>query len=194
MKSFTTLLSRAYAGINAPLVSVETHITSGLPRFYMVGLPETAVKESKERVRSAIINSNFEFPPFRITINLAPADLPKQGGRFDLAIALGILIASHQLPAITDQCEFAGELGLSGEIRAIHGALPFALATQKANRTLIIARDNQDDVGILTNLQAYTANHLLDICAHFSKGITLPNLPKISLHTQTHYPDLNDIQ
>ena len=94
----TTIFSRASLGVHAPLVSVETHLSPGLPAFNLVGLPETAVRESKERVRSAIINTGFEFPTLRITVNLAPGDLPKHGTRFDLAIALGILAASNQIP------------------------------------------------------------------------------------------------
>ena len=97
--SLSTILTRARLGIEAPLVQVETHLSNGLPSLAIVGLPEAAVKESKDRVRSALLNAGFEFPARRITINLAPADLPKEGGRFDLAIALGILTASGQLPA-----------------------------------------------------------------------------------------------
>lgn len=194
MKSVATLFTRAYAGIHAPLVSVETHITPGLPRFYMVGLPEPVVKESRERVRSAILNSNFEFPAYRITINLAPAELPKHGGRFDLAIALGILIASRQLPQIPDHYEFAAELGLSGELRGIQAALPFALATQKANRTLIIAKENQDEVSVLNNFTALAAGHLLEVCAHLTKSQLLTAIPKTSLKREMDYPDLSDIQ
>src|SRR3984885_5732047 len=111
----STALSRAPAGLSAPLVRVEVHLGSGLPAFFMVGLPEAVVRESRERVRSALITSGFDFPAGRITVNLAPADLPKEGGRFDLPIALGILAASGQLPgrALTNR-EFYGELALSG--------------------------------------------------------------------------------
>ena len=122
--SLAIIYSRAKAGVNAPLVTVEVHISNGLPGLAIVGLPEAAVKESKDRVRSALINSHFEFPTRRITVNLAPADLPKESGRFDLPIALGILAASGQIPADTlDQYEWAGELALTGELRPIHGAL-----------------------------------------------------------------------
>jgi magnesium chelatase family protein len=119
--SFARVPCRAQVGLDAPLVHVEVSLGSGLPAFCIVGLPATVVKESKERVRAALLNSNFEFPAGRITVNLAPADVPKEGGRFDLPIALGILIASEQIkiPARTAQrdsepCEFYGELGLSG--------------------------------------------------------------------------------
>lgn len=137
--STSTVLSRAQTGIEAIPVTVEVHISSGLPKFTIVGLPEAAVKESKERVRSALINSGFEFPSRRITVNLAPADLPKEGGRFDLPIALGILKATKQLQGDElDQVEMAGELALTGEIRAFHGALPFAVACGRVQHILII--------------------------------------------------------
>ena len=124
--------SRACVGVEAPEVTVEVHISNGMPGFSLVGLPETTVKEAKDRVRSAILNSNFEFPAKRITVNLAPADLPKEGGRFDLPIALGILAASQQI-AINklDSHEFVGELALSGELRRVKGVLPAALACMK---------------------------------------------------------------
>lgn len=161
------LFSRAQIGVQAPLVTVETHITGGLPRFHIVGLPEAAVRESGERVRSAIINSKFEFPRRRITVNLAPADMPKQGGRYDLAIALGILIASGQLRQCDySQYEFSGELELSGSLRATVGLVPFAIQCQKANKTLILPMDNAIDVGYVRNLKARAAKHLLDVCAY----------------------------
>ncbi|PSW07919.1 ATP-dependent protease, partial [Photobacterium rosenbergii] len=116
--------SRASVGVQAPAVTVEVHISNGMPAFQLVGLPETSVKEAKDRVRSAIVNAGFEFPSRRITVNLAPADLPKEGGRFDLPIALGILAASEQIPANKlHDYEFLGELALSGELRPVKGAL-----------------------------------------------------------------------
>ncbi len=131
--SIAKVFSRAQIGVNAPLVTIEVHLSSGLPSISIVGLPETEVKESRDRVRSAIINSRFEFPIRRITINLAPADLPKEGGRFDLPIALGVLAASQQIPApALETIEFVGELALTGELRAIRGVLPCALQAQRA--------------------------------------------------------------
>ena len=129
--SLAIVYSRASIGMHAPLVTVEVHLSNGLPGFSIVGLPDTAVKESKERVRSAILNSNLEFPAKRITVNLAPADLPKDGGRFDLAIALGILAASEQIPldSLANQ-EFIGELALSGALRPTRGCLTAALAAR----------------------------------------------------------------
>jgi len=144
----------------------------------MVGLPETAVKESKDRVRGAIINSRFEFPIRRITINLAPADLPKEGGRFDLAIALGILLSSGQLTLTSDKesdkqtlklYEFVGELALSGELRSVSGILPIAIAANKSKRILIVPEGNAREAALIQGLQVYTANHLLQVCA-FLKG------------------------
>ncbi|MGA2655394.1 MAG: magnesium chelatase domain-containing protein, partial [Gammaproteobacteria bacterium] len=141
--SLAVIYSRARLGLDAPLVTIEVHIAAGMPQFTIAGLPATAVKESKHRVRSALLQSHFEFPSGRITINLAPADLPKEGGRFDLPIALGILAATHQIPKSNlDQYEIAGELALSGEIRRIQGALPFALHTKAANRALIMPKEN----------------------------------------------------
>jgi len=161
------IYSRAGAGLDAPLVSVEAHISRGLPRLSIVGLPEAEVKESKDRVRSAILNSQFEFPPLRITINLAPADLPKEGGRFDLPIALGILAASGQLSlARLSDYEFAGELALSGQLRPFKGVLPFAISTRKAKRALIIPDENSFEASMPQDNLVYPAKTLLDVCKH----------------------------
>src|SRR5204862_3655866 len=144
--SIAIVQTRANAGIEALPVIVETHISNGLPSLSIVGLPEATVKGSRDRVRSAIINAQFEFPARRITINLAPADLPKQGGRFDLPIALSILAASNQIPNNTlKQYEFIGELGLSGELRPVSGILPFSLAAQKANHIIIVPLENAQE-------------------------------------------------
>lgn len=186
------LFSRAQIGVQAPLVTVETHITGGLPRFHIVGLPEAALRESRERVRSAIINSQFEFPARRITVNLAPADMPKEGGRYDLAIALSILIASGQLKKRDySQYEFAGELALSGALRSTIGLVPFAIQSQKANKTLILPLDNALDVRCVRHLKARSAQHLLDVCAHFSKQEAL--LPEViaSPITEIKQPDFD---
>src|SRR5690554_5424648 len=129
--SIATVQSRAVTGIKAQPVTVEVHLSNGLPSLSIVGMPETAVKESKDRVRSALLNSRFNFPQQRITINLAPADLPKEGGRFDLPIALGILAASGQIPAESlNELEFIGELSLDGALRPLKGVLPAVLAAQ----------------------------------------------------------------
>lgn len=173
--SLAVLHCRAVAGIYSPLVTVETHISQGMPGLHIVGLAETAVKESKDRVRSALINSQLEFPRRRITVNLAPADLPKEGGRFDLPIALGILAASKQLPLdrLQDH-EFLGELALSGELRSIKGVLPVVLAAQKAGRRLIIPSANAAEAGLVKNADIYSATHLLEVCAYLKGEIKLP--------------------
>ncbi|WP_373091790.1 magnesium chelatase domain-containing protein, partial [Zhongshania sp.] len=138
-----TVYSRAKLGVHAPLVTVEVHLSGGLPAFNIVGLPEASVRESRDRVRSALVNSRFEFPVSRITVNLAPADLPKEGGRFDLPIAIGILVASGQLPtAPLANCELIGELGLSGELRAVDAALPAAVQAGEAGHSLILPAAN----------------------------------------------------
>ena len=141
--SLATVYSRAQTGMDAPLVTVEVDLSNGLPGLSIVGLPEAAVKESKDRVRAALLNTGFDFPSRRITVNLAPADLPKEGGRFDLPIALGILAASKQLAqdSLTSY-EFIGELSLSGELRAIHGVLPAAVASGKQQRSTVVPIDN----------------------------------------------------
>ncbi|MDR3478240.1 MAG: YifB family Mg chelatase-like AAA ATPase [Gammaproteobacteria bacterium] len=165
--SLAIIYSRASSGITAPLITVETHISRGLPNFLMVGLPEAAVKESRDRVRSALINSHFEFPRGRITVNLAPADLPKEGGRFDLPIALGILAASKQIPdKKLAEYEFTGELALSGEIRPIRGVLPVALGARQSGRQLIVPKGNAVEAALVKDTVIYSAQHLLEVCAY----------------------------
>ena len=141
--SLAIVYSRARLGIDAPLVTVEVHLSGGLPAFQIVGLPETSVKESKDRVRSALINSGFKFPDCRITVNLAPADLPKEGGRFDLPIAIGILAAMGRInPDVLYQFEFCGELALSGDTRPIIGEIPTVYACKQASRVCVLPKDN----------------------------------------------------
>ena len=165
--SLAIVHSRARSGIQAPAVEVEVHLSNGLPGLAIVGLPETAVKESKDRVRSALINSHFEFPSRRITINLAPADLPKEGGRFDLPIALGILAASGQIPAQSlTNVECVGELALSGELRPISACLPAVIACHAAGRQLILPADNGHEAALYRQANPLMANNLLEVCAH----------------------------
>jgi magnesium chelatase family protein len=161
--------SRGQTGIEAPEVSVEVHLANGLPNFTLVGLPEAAVKESKDRVRAALVNCGFKYPTQRITVNLAPADLPKEGGRFDLAIALGILAASAQLPSqALAELEFLGELSLSGELRPVCGALPAALRCRRAGRALVVPKANAAEAALVENLTVFGADHLLEVCAHLT--------------------------
>ena len=163
------IYSRGRSGINAPLVTVEVHVANGLPALNIVGLPETAVKESKDRVRGAILNSRFEFPAQRITVNLAPADLPKEGGRFDLAIALGVLAASGQIPmANLNQYECVGELSLGGELRPINGVLPIAIQVRNQQRKLILPKENTAEAALVKGIEIIPAGHLLEVCAHLS--------------------------
>lgn len=167
--TYALVKTRAAIGIEAPLVHLEVHLTHGLPGFSIVGLPEKAVKESKDRVRSAIINSGFRFPAKKIIVNLAPADLPKEGGRFDLPMAIGILLASKQLFCDTiAHCEMAGELALTGALRPIKGILPFAMASQAAGHHLIYCAAHTEEVGLVTDLTAYPAEHLQAVCDHLS--------------------------
>lgn len=167
MMSLAVVYSRAMLGMNAPLVTVETHLTFGLPAFSIVGLPEAVVRESRDRVRSALINSHFSFPDKRITVNLAPADLPKQGSRFDLPIAIGILGASGQLPLDElNTYEFIGELALSGALRSVQGVLPFALKTREAGRKLFIPSANVEEASLVPNLLAFHAESLLAVSGH----------------------------
>ncbi len=188
--------SRARAGVHAPSVRVEVHLGGGLPNFTLVGLPAAAVRESRERVRSAIQNAQFEFPQRRITVNLAPADLPKEGGRYDLAIALGILAASGQLPvpALAD-CEFLGELALTGELKPVDGVLPAALAAAQAGRLLILPAGNGPEAALATGVQARTARTLLEVCGHLQGLKSLPwaQAPDASAEPP-HYPDLADVR
>lgn len=193
--SLAIVYSRAQVGINSPLVSVEVHIGNGLPAIAIVGLPETSVKESKERVRAAIQNSNFEFPMRRITINLAPADLPKDSGRYDLSIAIGILAASGQIPASSlEHYEFAGELALNGNLRPTHGILPFTIQTRKSNRTLILPAGNVAEAGLISNTPILPAHHLLEVCAHLTGVTPIPHHLSDNMHESgdnNHYT--NDI-
>lgn len=165
--SLAIVHTRAIAGISAPSVRVEVHLANGLPAISIVGLPEAAVKESKDRVRAAILNSRFEFPTRKITINLAPADLPKDGGRFDLPIAIGILAASGQIPQEQlEQFEFLGELSLSGTLQPIRGALPSAMATRKEQRALVVPTPNASEAALIRDIEILPANDLLQVAQH----------------------------
>ncbi len=194
--SLAILYSRAQQGIHAPLVTVEVHLANGLPGLSIVGLPELAVRESKDRVRGALCNSQFEFPTRRITINLAPADLPKEGGRFDLPIALGILAASGQLPRERlREHEFAGELALSGELRPVSGILPAALAARDAHRTLIVPTGNAGEAALVSDLDGHAADHLLAVCAHLAGTSRLEPLQKCDAPApQVPCHDLADVK
>ncbi|BDX04644.1 YifB family Mg chelatase-like AAA ATPase [Planctobacterium marinum] len=161
--------TRAVVGIEAPLVTVEVHLSNGLPGFNIVGLPEASVREARDRVRSALINSQFEFPAKKITVNLAPADLPKEGGRFDLAIAIGIVAASGLQPEIhCDDYEFVGELALSGELRPVSGILPVSVAARDAQRKLIIPQENGKEAMLVSDAQVFCGRNFYEVYQHLS--------------------------
>lgn len=192
--TLSRVLTRAAIGVEAPLVAIEAHISSGLPALTLVGLPETTVKEARERVRSAIINSGFSFPAKRITINLAPADLPKEGGRYDLPMALAILVASEQLPeAKLAQHEFVGELALNGALCGVQGAIPAAMAAMRAGRQLILSSENQQDVGLIQHGDTLVAAHLLEVCAWLQNQGELARAHSLQDRSEEPTEDLSDI-
>jgi magnesium chelatase family protein len=192
------LKSRTNVGVQAHPITVEAHVSNGLPRFSIVGLPETLIKESADRVRSAIINSNYEFPARRITINLGPADLPKFGSGFDLPIALAILIASEQLSVSSDvlnRYEFIGELTLSGKLRGIKGVLPMLLACHKNQQACMLPAENSVEAGLIEGGEYYAAGNLLDICAHFIGRKKLSLIETVIPSSEFNYSmDLSEVK
>ena len=200
--SLAVLRSRALAGLAAPEVTVEVHLASGLPSFTLVGLPDTEVKEARDRVRAAIQNCGFEFPQRRITVNLAPADLPKESGRFDLPIALGILIASGQIKAPDlDGHEFVGELALSGELRAVRGTLAMCAAIRheagpqhKAARAFVLPLDSAPEAALIEGMSILPAKNLLQVCAHLAGRELLAPFAVPPAPTFAHYPDLAEVK
>ena len=190
------MYSRADVGMTAPLVRIEVHLSTGLPAFHIVGLAQAAVKESRDRVRSALMNNGFFLPSRRITVSLAPADLPKAGARFDLAIAVGILQANGDLAVSNlSSYEFLGELSLSGELHAVSGALPFVLASQAANKQVCLPLENADEVSVVTECQLYPAQHFIDVVRHLSAVAFLPPLPATQLvHSTDSDLDMADVQ
>lgn len=194
--SLALVRTRALAGLNAPEVTVEVHLANGLPAFNLVGLPDTEVREARDRVRAAIVTSQFEFPQRRITVNLAPADLPKESGRFDLPIALGILAASGQVDAeALGACEFAGELSLNGGLRPVRGALAVALAAAQAERALVLPTANADEAALAGRGELYPAETLLAVCAHVNGHTRLTRhvAPAVAVDTSAG-PDLADVK
>ena len=212
--SLAIVRSRAVAGMDAPEVIVEVHVTGGLPALHIVGLAETEVKESRDRVRAAILNARFELPARRITVNLAPADLPKESGRFDLPIAIGILVASGQLPVDrVDAFEYAGELSLSGALRPIRGALAMtcamarALARESASQTkgagapagaprrgFILPRESALEAALCGDVRIHPADDLLAVCAHLTGQTLLPEQPSIDRPRTVTIADIADVK
>ena len=195
-RSLAVVFSRARVGVHAPLVSVEVHLTGGLPRWTIVGLPATAVRESKDRVRGALVNSGFAFHDGHVTVNLAPADLPKDGARFDLPIAVGILAASAQVPGeALAGYEFIGELALTGAVRAGGGVLPGALAARDAGRALMLARADADEAALARGARVLPADRLRDVYAHLALGRSIaPHRAVVGDTAGEPAPDLADIQ
>ncbi|MES2901165.1 MAG: YifB family Mg chelatase-like AAA ATPase [Pseudomonadota bacterium] len=198
--SLAVLRSRALSGMDALCVSVEVHLACGLPSLTIVGLPDAEVRESKHRVQAVLQNAGFQVPNRRITVNLAPADLPKESGRFDLPIALGILAASGQIPIRElDRFEFAGELSLSGELRPVRGALAMTFAMQRGAgaRAFILPAANADEAALVSDAEIYPASTFLQVCAHFTSRdgegrltrhqALVPGVPPV-------YPDLSDVK
>lgn len=194
--ALATVHSRALEGVHAPAVTVEVHLTGGLPSFTLVGLPDTEVKEARDRVRAALLSSGFEFPQKRITANLAPADLPKESGRFDLPIALGILAASGQIPAAAlDEYEFVGELSLSGGLRSVRGTLAMALSCADLGRTFVLPLDSAREAALGGGLRVLGAETLLEVCAHLcGKELLEEVIVADSAAAAPAYPDLREVR
>ena len=193
--TLAVVVSRALAGMDAPEVVVETHLANGLPSFTLVGLAEAEVKEARDRVRAALLQSGFEFPQRRITVNLAPADLPKESGRFDLPIALGLLAASGQLPAESlKEYEFAGELALTGKLRPIRGALAMMLGAARADRSFVLPRASAEEAALVEAAQVYGADSLLEVCAHLTGRQPLARARPGDAAAGAAYPDLADVK
>ena len=197
--SLAIVYSRASIGVQAPLVTIEVHISNGKPAFVLVGLPEKTVKEAQDRVRSALLNAQFKYPAKRITVNLAPADLPKEGGRFDLPIALGILAASGQIePKHLRQFEFLGELALTGNLRGVQGIIPAILAAKKSKRQMVIASQNANEASLISEQETYYANTLLDVVNFLNNQARLPCASELATQSSVNFSqenpkDLTDI-
>lgn len=194
--SLAIVYTRANQGVDAPLVTVETHLSNGLPALNMVGLPETAVKESRERVRSAILNAGLEFPARRITINMAPADIPKSGGRYDLAIALSILAASGQIPSEKlANSEILGELALAGEVRSVQGVLPAVIAARDSGRSLLVPAGDAKEAMLVSGSTVYAVSSLQQACQHFMDKPLTPLVTDTGEMAQLAASDvLNELQ
>lgn len=194
--SLAMVYSRALTGMSAPQVEVEAHLANGLPAFNIVGLPDTEVKESRDRVRAAIVQSGFDFPSKKITVNLAPADLPKDSGRFDLPIALGILVASGQIVADKlAEYEFAGELALSGRLRSIRGALAMVMACGDSGRAFVLPSDNAKQAALIEQTAVFGADSLGQVAAHLNGVQYLsPAVGQMALEDVHNLPDMCDVK
>ena len=193
--SLAITYSRALAGLHAELVTVEVHLANGLPAFNLVGLPDVEVREARDRVRAAIQTAGFEFPMRKLTVNLAPAEFPKESGRFDLPIAIGILVASGQLPAERLKgLEFAGELGLNGDLRLVRGALAMAMAAARDEHTLVLPKASAAEAARVRSAQVLAANTLLEVAAFIAGRHTLDSPEESAQIEPPRYPDLLDVK
>jgi magnesium chelatase family protein len=194
--ALAVLHSRALSGFDAPPVEVEVHLAGGLPAFNLVGLPETEVKESRDRVRAALQNAQFDFPARKITVNLAPADLPKESGRFDLPIALGILAATGQIPGNAfGEYEFAGELALTGRLRSIRGALAMTLKAHREGRAFVLPDQSAREAARVREAVVYPAVSLLAVCAHLTGNSLLRRCEMVeSASIETFELDIADVR
>ena len=190
-----TVASRALAGIDAPEVAVEVHLGPGLPSFTIVGLPDAEVREARDRVRAALNHAHFEFPARRITVNLAPAELPKDSSRFDLPIALGILAASGQLaPQALAGQEFAGELSLTGELRGVRGALAMALSARASGRAFVLPEGNAPQAALAEGARILPARSLLEVVAHLAGEAPLEQYGGEAHCATACYADFNEVK
>jgi magnesium chelatase family protein len=194
MTGLARVYSRACVGVSAPEVQIEVHLSGGLVRTMVIGLPQTAVREAGDRVRSALVNARFQFPQIRTTISLAPAELPKEGSRFDLAIALGILAASKQVPRTKlESCEFVGELALSGQLRRVHGVLPVAIHASRAKRTLVVPTVNESEAALVTDGDVRCAESLQQVVRWLHGEVELPRAENQKISRRPDVPDLRDV-
>ena len=193
--SVAVVFSRGLAGLDAPLVRVEAHIGTGLPQFHIVGLPETEVKEARDRVRAALHTGRFQFPAGRVTVNLAPADLPKESGRFDLPIAIGILAATGQVRSqALGELEFAGELALSGELRTIRGALAMTFGAHRDGRAFVVPEAAAGEAALARGARILPARSLLEVCAHLNGVAALSPYRGERRPAAPAYADLADVR
>ena len=194
--SLAVVYSRAQEGVSAPLVTCEVHLSGGLPATSIVGLPETAVREARDRVRAAILNCQLDYPQRKITVGLAPADLPKDGGRFDLPIAIGILAANGTIPCdALERFEFLGELALSGELRAIHGVIPAVVHATRSARSVIVPRMNASEAALVGDADVRSADSLLEVCAYLCGRGELPRAQRAPpVATLENAPDLSEVR
>lgn len=195
---FARVTSLGLFGMEAYKVIVEADISGGLPRFDIVGLPDTAVSESRERVRSAIKNANLQYPVSRITVNLAPADMKKEGPLYDLPILIALLCANEQLKGVTDEMAFIGELSLDGELRKVNGVLPMVLCAKKSGiKKIFIPADNTSEGAVVKGIEVYPVKNVFELLKHLTG---MEEISPVSADSYTEYynpvniPDFADVR